>query len=403
MSSGARSRRRWLAPVAGGLILLLAGCAKNAPQDSLEPVGKEAQKIDNLVMPVFIVAGIVFVLVLAGAVFVGWKFRSRDDDDYNEFPEQVHGNFKMEIGWTIAPALLLGVIGIFSVVTIFDLAKEPKDDALHVEVIGQQWWWEYRYDLNGDGEYDEIITANDLVIPTGRQVALRITSRDVIHSFWAPRLNGKKDAVPGRVHPLTIETDKTGEYLGQCAEFCGLSHAEMRIKVVALSPDKFDEWTKNQRKKFENPTAEDAKGGWSAFAGQCTTCHVIRDMPDPSSTPDPADATKMFQYPEVKNQVSGEAPDLTHFASRTTFAGAKFDLRRDTPACRKLGENWARTEDGVKRCLNRPALEAWLRNPPAEKAMAAGDTPTPHSRGMPNFNLTEDQINQLVAFLMTLK
>ena len=135
-----------------------------------------------------------------------------------------------------------------TVFTVFDLAKKPAADALQVEVYGQQWWWEYRYDfdVDGDGEVDEIITANDLVIPTDRPIALRIKSRDVIHSWWAPALNGKKDAVPGRTHPLTIEAAEPGEYIGQCTEFCGLSHAEMRIKVVAMEPDEFQAWAENQ-------------------------------------------------------------------------------------------------------------------------------------------------------------
>src|SRR5690606_15226685 len=149
---------------------------------------------------------------------------------------------------------------------IFDLSKKPSEEALHVEVIGQQWWWEYRYDIDGDGTFDEIITANDLVIPAGREIALSLKSRDVIHSWWAPRLQGKKDVVPGRVHPLSFEADKPGEYLGQCAEFCGLSHAEMRIKVVAMDPADFDEWVANQMSDFEVPTDEAALSGFSAFA-----------------------------------------------------------------------------------------------------------------------------------------
>ena len=110
-----------------------------------------------------------------------------------------------------------------------------------VEVIGQQWWWEYRYDIDDDGQFDDIVTANDLVIPAGREVALTITARDVIHSFWVPRLNGKRDAVPNRDHPWKLEADEPGEFVGQCTEYCGLSHAEMRIKAIALTEDDFAE------------------------------------------------------------------------------------------------------------------------------------------------------------------
>ena len=405
MTGPVRTRLTRLAPLVGGIVLLAAGCASNAPQDTLKPVGPQAKQIHNLVLPVFGVAGIVFVVILGGALWISIKFRAKDDDDFNAFPEQVHGHFKMEIGWTILPAAILLVVAAFTVLTIFDLAKEPKDP-IRVEVIGQQWWWEYRYDLNDDGKFDEIITANDLVIPTGRNIALRIKSRDVIHSWWAPRLNGKRDAVPGRTHPLTINAPKAGEYIGQCTEFCGLSHAEMRIKVVAVTPKAFDDWVSTQQKPFANPEGEAAIAGWKSFAGQCTSCHRIDGMTDPADVTGPADAdkaTKVFKYPAVINQRSGAAPNLTKFMSRTTFAGAKFDLRKRTKACEALGQNWAYTDGGIEKCLNRNALEAWLRNAPGQKAMAPGDAMTPASRGMPNLNLTEDQIDQLVAFLSTLK
>jgi cytochrome c oxidase subunit 2 len=350
-------------------------------------------------MPVFGVAGVVFVVILGGALFIALKFRARDDDDFDEMPAQIHGHFKAEIGWTIAPAVVLAVIGAFTVSTIIDLAKKPPADALEVEVWGQQWWWEYRYhvDVDGDGVKETIITANDMVIPTDREISLKISSHDVIHSWWSPRLNGKKDAVPGRVHPLTINAPDPGEYIGQCTEFCGLSHAEMRIKVVALEPADFQAWLEQQVQPFKAPTSGPAADGFGLFASQCTTCHRITGMTDP------ADPSKQFKYPAVINQVSKNAPNLTKFMTRTTFAGAKFNLRKDTKECRALGEDWANTKAGIAKCLNRADLEAWLRNPPAQKAMYPGDQPSTSSRGMPNFNLSEDQIDTLVAFLTTLK
>ncbi len=393
-----------LAPVIASVMVFAASCASNAPQTTLKPKGPKANTINNLINPIFGIAAVVFVLILGGALLIAIKFRSKGDDDFDAFPEQVHGNFKLEIGWTILPAIVLGLVGVLTVVSIFDLARKPDPKtAVQVEVYGQQWWWEYRYDVNHDGKYDEIITANNLVIPAGREISLHIKSRDVIHSWWAPALNGKKDAVPGRTHPLSIEADKTGEYIGQCTEFCGLSHAEMRIKVVALSESDFAAWTTNQEKPFQNPSDEAAIRGWSAFAGQCTSCHRITGMTDPSSDKDPSAATKLYRYKSVVNQVSGAAPNLTHFMSRDLFAGGKFNLRKTTPACTKLGVNWASTDKGIKDCLNRTDLEAWLRNAPAQKAMKPGDVPSTMSRGMPNFNLSEDQIDDLVAFLTTLK
>lgn len=401
-----RRPRRKLVALAGAITVLAAGCAKHAPQTTLKPKGPEAEKINNLINPVFGVAGVVFVLILGGAVFVALKFRAKDDDDFHDFPEQVHGNTRLEIGWTILPAVILLFVGIATVATIFDLAKAPRKDAVRVEVIGQQWWWEYRYDLDGDKQYDDLITANDMVIPAGRQVSLRITSRDVIHSFWAPALNGKKDAVPNHRSPLTIEANKPGEYIGQCTEFCGLSHAEMRIKVVAVDDASYERWVDKNTKDVESPTSQLAIDGWKTFVGQCTSCHRINGMKDPSDVTGPQDvdkATKTFAYPKVVNQVSGEVPNLTHLMTRSTFAGGKFNLRIPTKACEALGWEWAQTDKNQSKCLNRADLEKWLRNAPAMKAMAPGETMSPNSRGMPNLNLSEEQIDQLVAYLETLR
>ncbi|HWJ60711.1 MAG TPA: cytochrome c oxidase subunit II [Acidimicrobiales bacterium] len=403
MTGRARTSFAKASALALGLVLFAAGCASNAPQDTLKPEGPQAKQIDNLAMPVFYIAIFVGIAVMVVTLLVARKFRERKDDTGDEFPAQVHGNFKAEIAWTIAPAVLLACVAVPTVFTVFDLAKKPSAEALTVEVYGQQWWWEYRYnfDVDGDGEVDQIITANDLVVPTDRPIALRIMSRDVIHSWWAPALNGKKDAVPGRVHPLTIEAPEAKEYIGQCTEFCGLSHAEMRIKVVGMTPDDFQAWAEKQIVPFKAPDAEDeaALAGWSTFASQCTSCHRITGMTDPS---DPGSG-KLFEYPPVVNQVAGEVPNLTKLMTRTTFAGAKFDLRLDTKECVALGENWAETDEGIKKCFNREQFEAWLRDAPAEKAMHPGDAPSPESRGMNNFNLTEDQIDDLVAFFITLQ
>lgn len=379
------------------VVALLASCAENAPQDTLEPEGPTARTIDNLITPVFWVAGLVFVLILGGSIYVAFRFRARGDDDFDEIPKQIHGNIRLELFWTALPFLILFVISIFTVLTIFDLAGEADEDALEVQVVGQQWWWEYRYDLNGNGRYDDpedITTANDLVIPEDREVDLTITSRDVIHSFWAPKLNGKKDAVPNREHPLVLEADEPGEYLGQCTEYCGLSHADMRIKVIALTAEGYERWERNQlRDAGSQPTDELAAAGYDLFNQQlCSSCHLIEGVND-DKVPD-------GEIEDPNLQVSRHAPNLTHLMSRTTFAGAIFDLRRNTPACREQGVDWDPDE-----CLNVADLEAWLRNPEEQKDMAVVEEPSTRTatRGMPDLDLTEEQIDQLVAYLRTLK
>lgn len=374
---GARMFRRRRLALLAPLALALSACAEKAPLDTLDPKGPQARSIDNLVNPVFIIAGVVFFAVQLGVLGLAWKFRKRKTDD-DSLPTQTHGNFKLEIGWTILPALLMAGVGVASTLTLLDLSEEP-DDAMKVTVIGQQWWWEYRYDVDGDGE-DDIVTANDLVIPAGEMIALDITSRDVVHSFWIPGLNGKRDAVPGRNHPWTLEADEPGVYRGQCTEFCGLSHGFMRMRVVALSPEDYADWEASQQEGAKVPTSALAKQGMETFRTTCTGCHLVSGE---------GGNEDIFAGSAL---ISGAAPNLTHFASRGVFAGAVFDLWLDEDG------NGEVDLDEMGGQLNVADLKAWLRNPPGQKPMA----PTA-GRGMPNLNLTDEQINALVAYLETLE
>lgn len=382
------TRLRRFVPLASvGLLLFLTACASNAPQDTLEPEGPIARKIDNLVNPVFLIAGVVFVLVEVGALLILRKFRAGKDDDDSVLPKQTHGNTILEIGWIVVPFLILATIAVGTVATVFSVDAEADDATMSVQVVGQQWWWEYRYDVDGDGvadDPDDVVTANDLVIPAGTTVRLDITSRDVIHSFWIPKLNGKRDAVPGRQHELSVNADEPGTYIGQCTEYCGLSHAYMRQRLVALPQDEFADWLEHQQEDAQMPASGDAEAGAELFTSSCSRCHLARGIDD----------EEYADLGDGNDVVSGHAPDLTHFASRGAFAGAIFDL-------------WATDDpDGIVQHsdiggeLNREALEAWLRDPPEEKPMAA-ETEGP-SRGMPDLELSEEQIDQLVAFLETL-
>lgn len=373
----ARLHRHWRTALLAPLVLALAACADKAPLDTLNPKGPEARTIDELVNPVFAIAGVVFVIVQFGVLALLWKYRKRKGED-DSLPTQVHGNTRLELGWTLLPALLLAGVGGASVLTLLDLDHRPAD-AQKVTVIGQQWFWEYRYDVDEDGT-DDIITDNDLVIPAGKPVTLSITSRDVIHSFWIPPLNGKRDAVPGRVSPLLMQADEPGVYRGQCTEFCGLSHAYMRMRVVALSPADYAAWEANQLDGAAVPTDALAKDGMQQFRTQCSQCHLVSG---------PGGNEDLFQGAAL---VSGAAPNLTHFASRGVFAGSIFDLWVDQDG------NGEVDTDEIGKQLNVSALRAWLRNPPAEKPMAPDQ-----SRGMPNLNLSEVQIDALVAYLKTLE
>ncbi len=343
-----RRTRGWrqvgLAALAVALTFLTA-CTNEAPQSALDPEGPIARKQDQLWDLTFGMAVVVFFIVEAAIVYAVIRFRHRSDD---ESPKQVHGHPRLEIALTILPAVMLAVVAVPTVTTIFDLARRPGPERLDVNVKGQLWWWELEYPK------EKIVTANELHIPTNRPVYLSLSSDNVIHSWWIPKLAGKRDVMPGRVNHLTIEADRPGTYLGQCAEYCGLAHADMRMRVIAHTPDDFEAWVEAQQEEADQePTGTLATAGRELFVNrpgatqQCGGCHTVAGL---------------------ENASGRVGPNLTHLASRTTFAGGIF---KRTPA----------------------NMAAWLRNPPAEK---------PGSK-MPNLELSEDEIEKLVAYLGTLR
>ena len=358
---------------------LLASCS-DEKQDIFTPEGSKARLINDLQVPVFIVAGLVGVgVAVLLAVAIRRGIRSAKDDDGD--PVQIEGNFKAEIGWTIAPAVLMAIVAVFTVSTLLQLddvgAVEADVASMEITVYGQQWWWSYEYDLDGDGEV-EIVTANELVIPAGTDITLNLESRDVIHSFWIPALNGSRDAAPGRTHSIVLEADEPGEFYGQCKEFCGLSHANMKMRVVALPMDEFLAWTEEQQ--VDAPMlaeGDDGYAGQQLFTQLCTACHQINGLTDAEGEPIIVEGNATL--------VSGHAPNLTHLMSRETFAGSIFQLFDE--------------ETGI---FNRAGVEAWLRNPPERKPMYTDIAEGEQYRGMPDLDLTEEQIDALVDYLVTL-
>ncbi|KAA0235590.1 MAG: cytochrome c oxidase subunit 2 [Acidimicrobiales bacterium] len=400
MSYPRHKRNRWLALGLGGLVLLLITACSNSgrPLTTLDPQGPESTKIQDLAGPVFIVAGVIFICVEFGVLFIVSRFRRRNTDvDGVDEPEQVHGNFRLEIVWTLIPTLILCGIAVFTAQTIFAL-EEVQEDALPVEVIGQQWWWEFRYDFDDDGEPD-IISANQLVIPAGRQIDLSIRSNDVIHSFWIPALNGKKDAVPGRTHSLLIQANEPGVYEGQCTEFCGISHGYMQMQVRAVPAAEFEAWKQNQLAPPVEPTSSAELAGYEIFKAQCARCHQVNGIDTEAEgysntgpTPDPDYGA---------DQVANNAPNLTHLMSRSTFAGSMFDLYADTGdgVCPVVSDSPTAEEQHSAGCTpNLVDLESWLRDPPAMKPMAPDG-----NRGMPNLGLSEEQVSALIAYLTILE
>jgi cytochrome c oxidase subunit 2 len=343
--NNASSSRRWRSwfLLLFALAFLLVACAQNAPQDALDPQGPIAKKADTLWDITFGTAVVIFFIVEGLLVVALFMFRQKGAKPGN--PVQIHHNTKLEIGWTMVPVIILAVLAVPSVAAIFEFAEEPTGDALEVEVIARQWWWEYNYLEAG------VVAANEMYIPVGRPVAITLKSEDVIHSFWVPKLGGKQDVVPGHVNHMVIEASAPGEYFGQCAEYCGLSHANMRLRVFAVPPDEFDFWLQSQKAEAETASGDLAQAGQKLFLeGQCAGCHVV------------GGTTAQARV----------GPNLTHFASRTTFAGAMF-------------ENNTRN------------LRAWVRDAPGVKP--GSKMPS----GIKEMGLSEADIDALVAYLETLK
>lgn len=379
--------------VCGWLLLRGGTSLETFPLNTLKPQGDKAQIIFDLVLWVFGIAALVFLLVEVAIIWMIYRFRRDPREKGAAAPEgepepvQLHGHPSLEIAWTIVPALVLAVLAVFNVRGIL-LMDDVSDDALEVTVVGQQWWWEYRYDTNDDGVVD-IITANQLVMPAGRDVKLSIQSNDVIHSFWIPALNGKMDAVPGRTHPLVLQAWEPGIYEGQCTEFCGLSHGVMRMQVKALAAKDYEEWVGLMTSTPDAPSTPEAVAGQELFVQQCASCHQVNGM-------EPGDTS--YEYTKLPNPEYGKsvdsplssknAPNLTHLMMRDTFAGSLLDLY-EKPAT-------AVVENPSKPNVNN--LKRWIRNPEDVKPMDPAN-----GQGMPTLDLTEEQIDQLVAYLLTLR
>ncbi len=399
MKSLAGSRGR-LATLVATVMLSAAACG-DKPLTTMDSAGEKAAQINDLALWVFAIAGVIFVLVQGMILYSSKRFRVKPPEDPDqerpggysddEFPEQIHGNDVLEWGWTALPALILAVVAVFTVVVIFEQDDvQASGDPLVVEVVGQQWWWEFQYHLDGNTDTPpDIVTANELVMPVGVDIPLRVQSRDVIHSYWIPRLNGKRDAVPGRSHPWVLQANEPGRFMGQCTEFCGLSHAYMRMFTVALSQADYEAWVAEQLVDAEQLSEGDVGyEGQQLFIAQCAECHIIEGVTDRDGDPsNGVDSTDLYvgtagvdeRYTD--SLTAGAAPNLTHFMSRETYAGSFFDLY---------------DEDGN---VNRAQLEAWVLNAPAEKPNRPDNL-----QGMRAFlNLTPDQLEQIVDYLETLQ
>ncbi len=272
------------------------------------------------------------MLALGLAVFVVFAvflalglFRRRPPPDPRP-GEETPGAFNrwMVGAGVVAPLVVIAVVFGATVGALRRLPLTAPPDALEIEVVGHQWWWEVRY------PEPQVTLANELHIPVGRPVALRLSSADVIHSFWVPALGGKLDLLPDGVNTLVLEADEPGEHRNRCAEFCGLQHTQMGMIVVAEPAERYEAWLAEQRRPAAEPASAAARRGRDVFlATRCAECHTIQGTR--------ADATK--------------GPDLTHVASRRTLGAAAV---ANTPE--RLAQ-WVADPHAIKRGVAMPAAE----------------------------------------------
>lgn len=333
--SGLVSRNRIAA-----LVVLLSAC-QDAPS-SLSPQGPAAARIADLGWFLIVALSIVFVVVTALALI---PIARRREDTAADHVSRGDAGSPFVIGGVV---VTIGILAVIFVLTLSSLESlSTTRGHLTIEVTGHQWWWEVRYP---DPDAHRVMaTANEIHIPIGRRVELKITSSDVIHSFSVPQLAGMRDMIPGRTNTLWLEADAPGEYRGQCTEFCGLQHAKMVLYVVAEPEREFAAWLERQRRPAAPPTDPAAVRGQAVYLRSgCGRCHALRAPSFPSAPDRPA-------------------PDLTHVASRRRVAG----WLENTPV--NLGQ--------------------WIVDPQAFKPGAK----------MPTSRLDERDVDALVAYLQTLE
>ena len=371
------------------LALVLAGCGMEYPQSSVDPKSDFAQSIHFLYVLIFWITLVILVLTWGAMTYIMVKFRARPDSPK---PRQIHGHLGMELAWTVIPAIIVVAIAIPTIQTVFRTQRPAGPDTFMVDVIGHQFWWEFRYP-------DGTVTANDLRLPVGVPVALRLHSVDVIHSFWVPQLGGKRDVNPlvappgeeeagetseaaedpaavaaetGRYNYLYFTISEPGIYRGQCAEFCGSSHSLMGVRVIAQTPDEFEQWLASWRGPAVDTTAADSAvvqaageigGGGAArielgrqtfHSASCVACHAIQGT----------------------SAAGRVGPDLTLYGQRQTVAG------------------WLEnTPDNLVR---------WITAPQSVKPNSKMPGSAEAGGNFPPTNLSEEQVRAVAEYLWSL-
>jgi len=429
VSFGQRARRLAAASFVG-LLPLLCGGWLSGPQSTFDTKGPVAASQLHVFYVTLWVTLVIFVLVAGVLAYATLKFKARSSaDEHAEPPPQGHGNPLVELSLIVASVLALVVIAVPTLKAIwytYDVPEEEKANAFEITATGYQWWFKFQYPTEMApqqfGGEAPLVTANELVIPAGRPIHIELRTQDVIHSFWVPKLAGKVDMMPNRGNHLWLKADEPGYFWGQCAEYCGESHAVMRFRVIALAEDEFNAWLEHQQTLARDvaapadatlPTTFPDYGtfavnqpGWSEEF-DASPLDNWRAQQEVDAAENPALVARGKQlftenYCITCHTVRGHgalgviAPDLTHVGARTTIAGG---LLENTPAnlFRWLTEpNHVKPGNLMYKPRNvpsptSPSMDGYLRKD--------GQT----GEWVQNIEVTPDEAHALVAYLHSLK
>jgi cytochrome c oxidase subunit 2 len=407
-------RMRWLTPALALLLAVgLSACNSFTPNTIFGAHSEFGHSVDVLTRRLLYMGIVVFILVESLLVIILVRYREREG---NREAKQFHGNSTLEIGWTLIPAVILAFIAVPTIKTIFRTQAKAIPNALQVEVIGHQWWWEFRYPQYG------IITANELYLPVGRTANFALTTKDVLHSFWIPQLNGKRDLISNHTNYIWFTPDSAYAWNGFCAEYCGTSHANMRFKVFTVAPSEFDAWVAHQKTNAVGsapppPAIAQADTGKAAHppAAAAPAPTPVMNVSDTMSATFPRANLPQWLIPKTPTpaaltfdqSVTGDVtrgatlfktapciachsvrgvptaagiigPNLTHVGSRTTIAGGLYpnDLRH---------------------------LQLWIKNAPEMKPGSLMPLFGKNEKGATPGLYTDQQIADIAAYLSSLK
>lgn len=367
---GSPALRRSGLGLLAGLSALLTGCA-TLPQNPLDPKGPVAEAQTSLLMTSLWVAAVIGAIVTILLVIVVLRFRAKPGQ--TEVPKQIHGSTKLEILWTAIPIAILIAIAIPTVQANFATMGRLENPDMTIKVVGHQWWFEFQY------PDQKITTANELIIPVGKKVSVELISDDVIHSFWIPQLAGKTDVIPNRLNHMWLQADETGLYYGQCAEFCGDSHAKMRFRVRVVSDQEYTAWVETrlaQQKGLPDSTDADIAAGRALFEGKVTT-----GVSKVTGKPIPKVACASCHAIDGTSAQGKTAPNLSNVGNRNTVAAG-------------ILENYG-ADGKFDAALQAENLKKWIRNPVSFKP---GTVMPSH----PESKLTDKELGQIVKYLQSL-